>query len=303
MSKVIVVGHAALDRVYRIAEFPATPTKVRALEHIECGGGMAANAAVAIARLGGQVDLWSRVGSDAAGDTILSALETEGVDIRHVRTIEGARSSTTAIIVDGHGERLIVGERDHAMSLDASWLPLEEIPAAGAVLSDFNWVEAASATFIQAKADEVPTVLDADLGAGARLNAILPLTDYAIFSGPALEAQAGSTTDKERLSAILREHPNLKHAGVTRGARGYTWLSRDGSAGYQPAFETDIVVDTTGAGDAFHGTFAWALACGEHAAAAARLASAAAAIKCGKLGARAGLPTLPELQQLLVDRG
>jgi sulfofructose kinase len=51
---IICVGHAALDRVYRIEAFPAHPTKVRALEHVESGGGMAANAAVAIARLGGK---------------------------------------------------------------------------------------------------------------------------------------------------------------------------------------------------------------------------------------------------------
>ena len=66
----ICVGHAALDRIYRIESFPPQPTKIRALEHIEAGGGMAANAAVAIARLGGAAELWSRVGDDGAGHTI-----------------------------------------------------------------------------------------------------------------------------------------------------------------------------------------------------------------------------------------
>src|SRR5262249_42703209 len=102
---IICVGHAALDRVYRIGAFPAQPTKLRALEHIEAGGGMAASAAVAIARLGGVVELWSRVGDDNTGHTIRNGLRAERVDVRYVQAFEGARSSTSAIIVDDSGER------------------------------------------------------------------------------------------------------------------------------------------------------------------------------------------------------
>ena len=112
MKPIICVGHAALDFVYRIEAFPPVPTKVRSLEHIESGGGMAANVAATIARLGGLVELWSRTGADSAGERIHAFLQQEGVDIRHVRTYEGARSSTSAVIVDGKGERLIIGERD-----------------------------------------------------------------------------------------------------------------------------------------------------------------------------------------------
>ena len=122
---IICVGHAALDRIYRIAAFPPHPTKVRALEHIEVGGGMAANAAVAVARLGGRAELWSRVGDDAAAQTIRAGLRAEHVDVRYVQAFEGARSSTSAIIVDDNGERLIVGQRDAGMPSGTSWLPLE----------------------------------------------------------------------------------------------------------------------------------------------------------------------------------
>ena len=141
MKPIICVGHAALDYVYRIEAFPPEPTKVRSLEHIESGGGMAANAAATIARLGGRVELWSRTGADSAGQRIHAFLEADGVDTRFVRTYEGARSSTSAVIVDQGGERLIIGERDHAMSMDSSWLPLERIAGAAAVLSDLRWVE------------------------------------------------------------------------------------------------------------------------------------------------------------------
>jgi sulfofructose kinase len=127
----------------------------------------------------------------------------------------------------------------------------------------------------------------------------LCIADYAIFSAPALDAFAPGESERAQLESVLAT--GVRHAGVTRGAEGYAWLSRDGSAGYQPAFAAEIV-DTTGAGDAFHGAFAWALANGEPPAACARLASATAALKCRRLGARAGLPTRAELDEFLAAR-
>ena len=296
MKPIICVGHAALDFVYRIEAFPPVPTKVRSLEHIESGGGMAANAAATIARLGGAVELWSRTGADSAGRRIHAFLEQEGVDIRYVRTYEGARSSTSAVIVDGKGERLIIGERDHAMSMDASWLPLEHIAAAAAVLSDLRWVEGTRSAFTAAREAGIPTLLDADLGGGGFLEEFLCLADYAIFSAPALDGFSPGASDAERLARVLSL--GVKHAGVTRGAEGYTWAGAGGQAGHQPAFEIEIV-DTTGAGDAFHGAFAWALASRHAPADCTRIAAAVSALKCRRLGARSGLPTLEELNSFL----
>ena len=296
MKPIICVGHAALDFVYRIEAFPPVPTKVRSLEHIESGGGMAANAAATIARLGGAVELWSRTGADSAGRRIHAFLEQEGVDIRYVRTYEGARSSTAAVIVDGKGERLIIGERDHAMSMDASWLPLEHIAAAAAVLSDLRWVEGTRSAFTAAREAGIPTLLDADLAGGGFLEEFLCLADYAIFSAPALDGFSPGASDAERLARVLSL--GVKHAGVTRGAEGYTWAGAGGQAGHQPAFEIEIV-DTTGAGDAFHGAFAWALASRHAPADCTRIAAAVSALKCRRLGARSGLPTLEELNSFL----
>jgi sulfofructose kinase len=260
---------------------------------------MAANAAATIARLGGQVELWSRTGADSAGQRIHAFLEADGVDTRFVRTYEGARSSTSAVIVDQGGERLIIGERDRAMSMDSSWLPLEHIAGAAAVLSDFRWVEATRDAFREARTRGVPTLLDADLGGGGALLAeFLCLADYAIFSGPALDEFAPGMDERAQLESVLAV--GVRHAGVTRGADGYTWLSKSGSTGHQPGFAAEVV-DTTGAGDAFHGAFAWALADGRPAGECARIAAAVAALKCRKLGARAGLPTRAELDEFLAE--
>jgi sulfofructose kinase len=295
---IICVGHAALDRIYRIEAFPPQPTKVRALEHVEAGGGMAANAAVAIARLGGAAELWSRVGDDNAGQAIRAGLRAERVDVRYVQAFEGARSSTSAIIVDDKGERLIVGQRDASMPSGTSWLPLERVKTADAVVGDVRWLEGVRAAFAQARKDGVPTVLDADLGAREALPSLLRLTDYAVFSAPALRDLVPDGTDAERLEHILSLGP--RHVGVTSGAEGYLWRERTGG-GHVPAF-TVAVTDTTGAGDAFHGTFTLMLAEGRTPAQSARTAAAAAALKCTRLGSRAGLPQRAQLEAFEASR-
>ena len=299
MKPVICIGHAALDYVYRIEAFPPVPTKVRSLEHIESGGGMAANAAAAIARLGGAVELWSRTGADAAGERIRAFLKADGVDVRYVKVHEGARSSTSAVIVDGKGDRLIVGERDHAMSMDPTWLPLERIRAASAVMSDMRWVEGTRAAFAEARIRGVCTILDVDLGGGGDLHEFLSLADYAIFSGPALDHFVPGEDDALRLSRVLEM--GVTHAGVTRGPGGYFWAGKAGDTGHQPAFDLEVV-DTTGAGDAFHGAFAWALAEGRPIPECARIAAAVSALKCRRLGARSGLPTRAELDSFLCQQ-
>ncbi len=297
--RLICVGHAALDRVYRIAAFPPEPTKVRAIEHIDSGGGMAANAASAIAKLGGKVELWSRVGDDAAGQTIRAGLQSLKVDVRWVQAFEGARSSTSAIIVDGRGERLIVGDRDTGMPSSTAWLPLERVAGAQAVLGDLRWLEGLRAVFAEARREGVPTILDADLGAREALSDILRLTDYAVFSAPALADFAPDGSTAERLARVTALGP--KHAGVTSGADGYSWLAADGRVAHIPAFAVDVV-DTTGAGDAFHGAFALAIAEGRPVEQAARMGAACAALKCGRLGSRNGLPTRAELEVLVATR-
>jgi sulfofructose kinase len=259
---------------------------------------MGANAAVTIARLGGKVELWSRVGKDDAGTKIRKVLKADGVDTRFVRAVDG-RSATSAILVDAKGERLIVSDRDREMSMECEWLPFERIARAGAMLSDLRWFEATRRAFKLAREAGVATVIDADLGGGDQLPEFLPLSDYAIFSAPELERYLPGLSDDERLQRVLAL--GVRHAGVTRGAKGYFWRNRSGHCGHQAAFPVDVI-DTTGAGDAFHGAFTWAVARGLGDAECARAAAAVSAMKCRKLGARAGLPSAPELEAFLAQR-
>ena len=295
MKRIICVGHAALDRIYRIEAFPPQPSKVRAIEHVESGGGMAANAAATIAKLGGRSELWSRVGDDDAGLKIKAGLKAAGVDARSVQSFEDGRSSTSAVVVDDKGERLIIGARDINMPSSTSWLPLERITGASAVLADVRWLEGLRVAFARARSEGIPTVLDADLGAREALTEVLALTDYAIFSAPALKDFSPNDSTGARLRRVLELGP--KHAGVTLGAGGYRWVDADGG-GEQAGFKVDVV-DTTGAGDAFHGAFTLALVEGQPIPDCARFACAAAAMKCTRLGSRAGLPNRAEIESFL----
>lgn len=297
-NPIIVVGHTALDRVYRIDAFPAKPTKVSARDHREEGGGSAANAAAAIAVLGGAVRLWSRVGDDETGAKACRALSRCGVDVGGVLTCVDAKTPTAAVIVDATGERFVVSEDDHVLPMEAGWLPLATIESAGAVLSDLSWLEGTRAAFAAARAHGVPTLVDVDLGGGILLDRVVDLTDYAIFSAPAFEKFVPGADDEARFAALLAQ--GVRHTGVTRGAGGYAWRRADRS-GSQPAFAVPVV-DTTGAGDAFHGAFALALASGLADAACARVAAAVAALKCRRLGARAGLPSAVELDVFLLEQ-
>ncbi len=302
MKRVIAVGHASLDRIYKIPAFPPSPTKVRASEHVEAGGGMAANAAAAVARLGGMaVELWSRVGADETGKRIRGYLSEDGVDATFVRQIPKGRSSTSAIIVDAQGERLIVGFRDPEQSSETSWLPLDRISEAAIVLGDLRWPEAVAVAFAAARKAGVLTLLDADLGGGEALPSLLPLTDYAIFAAPALDLfEPEPNAPLEDKLAHVKERFGCRHVGVTRGANGYYWLNGEGALAWQPAFAV-TVVDTTGAGDAFHGGFAWGLVRGYDEARCAKIASGVAALKCRRLGGRAGLPSEAELEAFLAQ--
>ena len=299
MRTIICLGHAALDRIYRVPHLPHGSTKVRALGFGEAGGGMAANAACAISRLLDPathgVEFWGRTGDDSAGMIIREEFARYAVAIPHLRSFAGCMSSQSAVMVDAAGERMIVNYRGDVPTDDVSWLPFGKVRNAAAVLTDVRWLEGARAVLQAARNAGVPSVLDADLGDVPIVRALVPLADHAIFSEPGLVNWYGHDDTEPALRAAVES--GAKVAGVTRGERGTTMLI-DGTLHHVPAVPVRVV-DTLGAGDVFHGAYALALAEGKPALDAARFASAAAAIKCTRPGAREGSPTRSEVEDLL----
>jgi sulfofructose kinase len=284
-----------LDRVYRVDAFAEPPAKIAASSLQEAGGGCAAIASVTIARLGGAAALWARVGGDDAGALVLRELSAEGVDVSGARTHAGCRTPSAAVIVDRWGERLIVSHVDLRLPSGSDWLPLEEIARASAVLVDIRWPEAALAVLARARREDVRGVVDVDLGPQARIEEIVSLASDAIFSAPALARLAGTRDVEAGLRAASRLGARL--VGVTGGEKGVWWLEA-GLIHHQPAHSVEAV-DTTGAGDVFHGAYALAVAEGRPVAQAMRFASVAAALKCARTGGHRGCPARAEVEAIL----
>lgn len=292
-TRIICLGNTTLDKVWPVFDLPTGGGKVRASDYFEVGGGMGANATVAVARLGGSVAYWGRAGDDAAGESMKNEMRSHGVDVNHFRLFPGARSSTSAVLVSNDGERAIINFRGTGIPDHPAWLPLEAVAGADAALADIRWIEGACALFARARGCGVPTVLDAETAMPAAFAATLPLVDHAVFSEPGLRSFAGNRpldNDEDRIAALKQARTlGCKVAAVTRGGEGVIWID-DAGIHRQPAYSVDVV-DTTGAGDVFHGAYTLALGEGAKVADAMRFASAVAALKCTRHGGRAGIPT------------
>jgi sulfofructose kinase len=296
MTSVLIAGVAVLDFIFRLEEMPRRAEKFRAKEAAVTGGGCAANAAVAAARLGGQAMLAARLGADEIGDLIVAGLTRDGVDCSLVRRFEGARSSFSSVFVDRNGERQIVNFRDMAISFDADWLKTMLEVRFDAALADTRWPQGAAAVLSEARKRGRPGVLDAEAPmdeAGDALRA----ASHVAFSAQGLRDFSGERDLGEGLARARRELGAW--VCVTDGANGVSYLGTE-QDGHVPAFPVEVV-DTLGAGDVWHGAFALRLGEGSAEVEAIRFANAVAAIKCTRFGGRAGTPTRSEAEALMKE--
>lgn len=287
---VICLGLTAMDHIWLVDLLPQHAGKSVAGGYASAGGGMAATAAVAVAQLGGRAQFWGRAGQDAAGMAMKRELALDGVDVDQFRLFQNARSSVSCVLVDPEGERLIVNFRGAELPQSPDWLALNKVSKADAVLVDPRWPEGAVAILSAARSAGVPTVLDADVAEASVFEALLPLTDHAIFSEQALNAFAGSD-GLEKVAGY-----GCEVAAVTRGAKGIDWIEA-GQHHHHPAFAIEVV-DTNGAGDVFHGAWAMAIGAGADSQSAAGFASSAAALKCSRRDGRAGIPNFEQTLDL-----
>lgn len=294
--RLVCLGLSAFDVTWLVDQLPRSRGKTRASDLRLGGGGMAANAAVAATRLGAMVQFWGRAGEDSAGRSMHEELAAQGVDVSHFRLFAQARSSVSGIMVDAQGERMIVNFRGSDLPRETQWLPLPEVAEFDAVLADPRWPEGALALFQAARRHGVPTVLDADVAEDAVFDALLPHTDYAVFSEPGLAGYAARATGTENGLRYARARGCML-AAVTLGERGVVW--DDGHAVIRLAALPVHAVDTTGAGDVFHGALAFALGARMTVRDAFRFSTAVAALKCTTPGGRAGAPDLATTMSFL----
>ncbi len=297
MAGVFCLGIATLDYVYSVPTLPTRGEKYRATDLAVVGGGCASNASVAIARLGGQVWLATRLADDLTGARILADLESERVDTRYALRVPELRSPVSAILVDSEGERMVISYSDPAMPEDTGWLPSELPQAAQAVLADTRWGDGSFVALGLARDSGVPGVLDADRTPPHP--ALLATASHVAFSAQALREVTGLDNPREGLAKAAAGLDTW--LAVTLGKEGVLF-QEDGGISHIPAFPVETV-DTLGAGDVWHGAFALALAEGMSEREAVRFGSATAALKCGRFGGRSGAPDRAEVERFLAQHG
>ncbi len=293
--RVLCAGSITYDHVFTVPAPLAVGRKQRATSLWDIGGGLAANAAVTISRLGGRATLLGVVGADAVGEVVVEELRNERVDVEGIRRLTTLTTPESIVIVQPDGARTIV---THAgIGLDRVDPPTLPAGAFDAVLVDARWPDATRAALDMAQQAQIPGVVDVD-----RLPADRSLLDNAshlVFSENAMLELCATDDLADDLAAGLRSVAGATGArvSVTLGERGVTWLDGD-DLRHLDAFPVEAV-DTTGAGDVFHGAFTLALAQQTTEGDAFRFASATAALKCSRPGARAGIPDRAEVDDYL----
>ena len=292
------VGITVLDRVFKVAQLPTTAGKFVASDYFEVGGGPAATAAVAVARLGHDVDFLGRCGADDVADAMRKEFADYGVNTQHLIEIPTASSSFSAVLVDDAGERTIINYQGNDLNSDASLLANIDFSRYDALLADVRWHEGALYALKKAKEAGIPTVLDGDV-TPQDISDLIALADHVAFSEPGL-AKFSQVNDPIEGLRIAQTKTNAK-LYVTVGSKGCYWLD-NGEVCHQNGFQVDVI-DTTGAGDVFHGAFVVAIAQYMQAREAVVFSSAVAALKCTRAGGRAGIPDRAAVDAFLKANG
>lgn len=293
--RMVALGAICTTAIFQVEHIEPAPAKVMATNRCTVVDGMAISAACAFQKLGGQAQVWARVGEDAEADAMREALGQEGVDARGLFAVPGARSSHAAVIVDARGQRLVVPFHDPQVDTSPHWLPLHELAQTDLLHCDVRWPQGAMAALKAARAQGIPTMVDGDVAPRDILQSLMPLADYAVFSDAGLRAYTGLQDVPTALLQVARMHS--RHVGASCGEEGYYWVE-DGAIAHAPAISVSVV-DTLAAGDVFHGALALAILEGQAMAQAARFACAAASLKCSRFGGRLGCPSREEVMAAL----
>ena len=285
----LCVGHACYDLVFSVPRHPAGDEKIFADDLVGCGGGPAANAAVTVSRLGFKSAFAGYLGEDIFGTRHLQELIEDRV---YTDLIVRGSSPTplSTILVKPDGKRSLINYKAETGPLSAGAIDFSSI-LPKVILFDGHEPQLSISLAEKACKEYIPTVLDAgSLHEGTQ--ALMEQVDYLVCSEKFARQFAG---DEEKALARLTEvSPAVV---ITLGERGLIW-QRGTKRGALPAFPI-IAIDTTGAGDAFHGAFAAAVSSGMDWLDILRYASAAGTFCCTRTGARPGLPSRKELHELL----
>lgn len=293
---VVGLGLNATDNVLIVRDFPPLGGKERVASMTRQAGGQVATALVTCHRLGLRTRYIGKVGDDDPGRFQLASLRREGMDLRSVRVVRGATTQYGYIIVDqATGERTVFWDRDARLTVHPSEISPRDFRGTKVLHLDGCDVEAALLAARWAREAGATVVADLDT-VYKNVEKLFPYIDYLIASANFLPAVTGRDDPFKVLEFMAREY-GVSNPGMTLGREGALVYSQ-GRFHYSPGFVVETL-DTTGAGDVFHGAFIYGLVAGWAIDRILDFSNAMAGLNCTRLGARGGIATIPEAENLM----
>jgi Sugar kinases, ribokinase family len=296
MFDVVGIGLNATDTLLLLPKFPAYAGKVPFAEEILSPGGQVASAMVLCANLGLKVKYIGTVGDDERGRIQMQSLQASSINLDDVQVRRDCANQTAYILIDQTtGERTVLWSRPEGLRLDPSEITPEMITCGRLLHIDGHDTLAVAKAAKIAKEAGIPVTVDVDTVYHG-FDEVLPHVDYLVASSE-FPVQWTNESDPFKALELIQNEYKIKCAAMTLGAHGA--LARmDGRFIYSPAFVVNCV-DTTGAGDVFHGAFCYAVLQNMPMQAALDLSNAMAALNCTALGARGGIKPLSEARALM----
>ena len=292
---VVGLGFSSLDTVGLAPQLPQLDEGAPLLGITRQGGGPVAQALVTLQRLGAATGYVGSLGDDEAGQAMVAGLQAEGVDTSRLIITPGRTSPQCIILVHAPtGLRSICCEGGTAPPVPSAGLDLDYLCSGHYLHLDGSHSAASLVAAREAQRRGVRVCLDAG-GPSDALFALVPYVDVLIASAKFALGLEGVTSIEDSASRLLTQGPSV--VVVTSGKHG-AWTASAEGAFATPAFHVQVL-DTTGAGDVFHGAFLYGLLQGWDLPDVTRFAAATAALKCRKLGGREGIPILPEVLAFL----
>ncbi|MCL4793748.1 MAG: ribokinase [Bryobacteraceae bacterium] len=293
---VVGVGLNATDTMILIPHFPAYGGKVPFLKEVLSPGGQVASALVCCAKLGLRTKYIGTIGDDHRGQVQIESLRGTGINLDHVQMRPGCGNQSAYILIDqSTGERTVFWSRPDCLRITPEEITEDQIACAKLLHIDGHDTPAVAHAARIARRHNIPVTVDVDT-IYKGFEDVLPNVDYLITSSEFPERWTGEA-DPIKALTLLQDTYKMRVAAMTLGAHGA--LARvDQRFHYSPAFVVNCL-DTTGAGDVFHGAFCYAAVKGFPIEEALEFSNAMAALNCTALGARGRIGAEVEARELI----
>lgn len=290
---VVGVGLNATDTLILLPRFPSYGGKAPFDREVVSPGGQVASAMVTCAKLGLRTKYIGTLGDDERGAVQLASLRASGVNLDDIEIRSNCANQTAYILVDQTtGERTVLWHRDDCLRIDPDSLSPDKITCARLLHIDGHDTPAVARAAEIARQHQIPVTVDVDT-IYPGFDRVLPNVDYLLASFEFPGRWTGES-DPFRALAKIQDEYGMRVAAMTLGADGS--LARvDGRFIYSPGFVVDCL-DTTGAGDVFHGAFCYSVIENMPVVEALEFSNAMAALNCAALGARGHIAGLAEAQ-------